>query len=74
MFSSLPSQYVYTHAYMFDSGEVYLLGVYPWAHNTRILLVRNIIGAMITLDVHARDIVTTMVKNEVRMSRMGADT
>ena len=29
-------------------------------------LVRNIIGALITLDVHARDIVTTMVKNEVK--------
>ena len=37
-------------------------------------LVRNIIGALITLDVHARDIVSTMVKNEVRMGRMGADT
>ena len=29
-------------------------------------LVRNIIGALITLDVHARDIVSTMVKNQVK--------
>ena len=28
-------------------------------------LVRNIIGALITLDVHARDIVTSMVTNGV---------
>lgn len=36
-------------------------------------LVRNIIGALITLDVHARDIVSTMVTNEVRMGRMGGN-
>ena len=28
-------------------------------------LVRNIIGALITLDVHARDVVTAMVTNGV---------
>ena len=28
-------------------------------------LVRSIIGALITLDVHARDVVTAMVNNEV---------
>ena len=28
-------------------------------------LIRNIIGALITIDVHARDIVTQMVRNKV---------
>ena len=28
-------------------------------------LVRNILGALITIDVHARDIITSMVKNKV---------
>ena len=28
-------------------------------------LVRSIIGALITLDVHARDVVTAMVNNDV---------
>ena len=29
-------------------------------------LVRNIIGALITIDVHARDVVTQMVENKVK--------
>ena len=32
-------------------------------------LVRSIIGALITIDVHARDIVTVMVQNEVHTTR-----
>ena len=30
-------------------------------------LTRSIIGALVTIDVHARDIVTQMVKNQVSM-------
>ncbi len=34
-------------------------------------LVRNIIGALITIDVHARDVVTQMVENKVQCEEEG---